>query len=199
MIAIKSYIMKYLPFLSANLLLFVSLTACNEEATPTEFSTIENSNGVFSTETDGTLSNRGIIHNVSVGSPDADLSGPGGDANFSLVANEKSDGTVSGQWQDTFAGGGGGIHVAIDCIKVVDNWAIVGGIITYGTFGGVDVTGQYAITAVVDNGRSKNDPPDQISFSYFPASDFFGTEDCNDLTLNDFTLLDLTKGQVTVK
>jgi hypothetical protein len=167
-------------------------TGCNEDAAPTDSNNSNQSGALL----------KPVIHHVSLGGADACAAfglPPGCDGNFSLVANMKADGSVTGQWQDTFAGGGEGIHVAIDCMKVVDNWAIVGGVITHGTSGGVDVSGQYAITAVVDNGTSSNDPDDQISFSYFPAINFFGTEDCSELTLDDFTLLTLTTGQVKVK
>jgi len=170
-------------------------TGCNEDAAPTD----SNNNNQSSV-----LSKGRVLHHVSVGGADACAAfnlPPGCDGNWSLVANMKDDGSVTGQWQDTFAGGGEGIHVAIDCmnINVDENWAIVGGVITHGTAGGEDVSGQYAITAVRDNGTSANDPDDQISFSYFPAMAFFGTEDCSELTLDDFTLLNLTTGQVKVK
>ena len=78
-------------------------------------------------------------------------------------------------------------------INVDENWAIVGGVITHGTVGGVDVSGLRAITAVVDNGTSANDPADQLSFSIFPAND------CNTYTIADFPLFDLAHGQVKVR
>ncbi len=189
----KLNVMWYLIVTSVFLLLGVFVTGCGDEAAPTD-SSIENPNGV--------LSKGRVIHHVSLGGADiCEALGlpPGCDANFSLTANMKADGSVSGQWQDTFAGGGEGIHVAIDCINVIGNGAIVGGVITHGTANGVDVSGQYAITAVVDNGTSANDPKDQMSFSYFPAINFFGTENCSELTLDDFTLLNLTNGQVKVR
>ena len=152
--------------------------------------------GIAGKDGGGSLYKNPVIHRVSVGGADVceALGDPTGcDANFSLVAIEKEDGRISGQWQDTFSGGGEGIHVAIDCmnINVNENWAIVGGIITHGTS-----SGQRAVTMVVDNGTSANDPPDQISFSFFP---FDG--DCSDLTPDDFEgfLLDLTHGQVKVR
>jgi hypothetical protein len=186
-------IMKHLSVTSVLLLLVISVTGCNQEAAPTEDSFYEPPNGV--------LSKGPVIHHASLGGADIceALGLPTGcDANFSLdfslVANMKADGSVSGQWQDTFVGGGEGIHVAIDCMNIIDgNAAIVGGVITHGTFGGVDVSGQYAVTAVVDNGTSANDPPDQLSFSFFPAND------CNTYTLADFPLIDLTHGQVKVR
>ena len=145
--------------------------------------------------------NRGanpVVHHVSLGGPDIcealGLSN-GCDANFSLAANEKADGSVRGQWQDTFAGGGEGIHVAIDCLNVVGNGAVVGGVITHGTAFGVDVSGQRALTAVVDNGTSANDPPDQLSFSFFP----FPNLSCTNLVPGNFPLFNVADGQVTVR
>lgn len=150
----------------------------------------------------GSLYKGGVIHHVSLGGADAcEAFGlpPGCDGNFSLVANMQADGSVTGQWQDTFAGGGEGIHVAIDCmnINVDENWAIVGGVITHGTAFGVDVSGQYAITVVVDNGTSSNDPPDQISYSFFDPA--FDCQLVQNLTTANFPLFDLTTGQVKVR
>ncbi len=120
--------------------------------------------------------------------------GPGCDGNFSLHALLRADGSVTGQWQDAFAGGGEGIHAVIDCMNIVGNGAVLSGWITNGQIGGVDVTGQSVLTAVVDNGTSANDPADQISFSFsnFPLT-------CNDLIPDDFPLFDMTRGQVTVR
>ena len=177
---------------------FIIFAGCSEVVTPTE------SGGDLSSDnsTDALYKNN-VVKYVSMGGADIceALGLPTGcDANFSLTAIEKADGTVMGQWQDTFSGGFGGIHVAIDCVNVIDNAAIVGGVITKGKVGDTDVSGQYAITVVVDNGTSANDPKDQMSFSFFPAEDFFGNATCNDLTLDDFQgfLIDLTNGQVVV-
>ena len=62
-----------------------------------------------------------VVHHVSVGGPDIceglGLSNGCG-ANFSLAANQKADGSVKGQWQDSFGGVNGSIHVVIDCLQV---------------------------------------------------------------------------------
>ena len=79
-------------------------------------------------------------------------------------------------------------------MNIVGNGAVIGGVITHGTAGGVDVSGQRALTAVVDNGRSAKDSPDQLSFSFFPAN-----LDCNSLAPANFPLFDLAHGQVVVK
>ena len=134
-----------------------------------------------------------IVQHVSVGGCDAFP--PGTDRSFSLVANKNSNGEVSGQWQDGFGGGAGGIHVAVDCLIIDGNSAIVGGVITHGTWYGTDVSGWRAVTKVVDNGTSHNDPADQISYSYFGEN--FGT--CSDYINGNFELLDIFCGQVKVK
>jgi hypothetical protein len=147
------------------------------------------------------LSKGKVTHHVSVGGPDIILP-PGSDANFSLVANMDASGNVSGQWQDTFGKDVNGnsigkIHVDVDCLEILPpgNAAIIGGVIKHGSWFGVDVSGQRAVTKVVDNGKSANDPPDQISYSYFGTA--YGT--CGNYTVANFPLLDLTRGQVTVK
>ena len=188
----KLIVLKYLAVVIAFLLMGMYLSGCSDEAAPTD----SNSNNQS-----GILSKGPVIHHVSLGGADAcEAFGlpPGCDGNFSLVANEIN-GIVTGQWQDTFVGGGEGIHVAIDCmnINVDENWAILGGIITDGTSGGVDVSGQYAITVVKDNGTSSNDPPDQISFSFFDPA--FDCELVEGLTIADFPLFNLTTGQVKVR
>ncbi len=138
-----------------------------------------------------------LVHHVSVGGADIceALGLPTGcDANFSLVANEHADGTVTGQWQDTFAGSGEGIHVAVDCLNVVGTGAVIGGVITHGTLGGNDVSGLRAASAVVDNGTSANDPADQVSFTFVP----FAQAGCTNFVPSDFALFDLAHGQVKV-
>ena len=147
--------------------------------------------------------NARIVHRVSAGGADVceAVSLPTGcDANFSLSARVDANGNARGQWQDTFSGGGLGQHTAIDCVNIQGNVAVIGGVITRGTDSeGNDLTGFRSITAVVDNGTSQQDPPDQISTSIFAPSGF----DCHDYTIEDFELdgivFDLTHGQVTIR
>ena len=131
-----------------------------------------------------------VIHQVSVGSADI-APPPGTDANFSLSAIERDDGTVSGQWQDTVFGRGTaavGLHVEVDCLVVVGNDAWVSGIITRPN----SLAGLPAITRVRDNGTSADDPADQVSFT------FIGIDaTCTDQP--DLPLNDLINGQVTVQ
>jgi hypothetical protein len=139
-----------------------------------------------------------VVHHASLGGADIceAIGAPTGcDANFSLVANEYADGSASGQWQDSFGHGNGGVHVAIDCLNVQGNVAWVSGAVTKFDADPTQV-GQPAITVVVDNGTSANDSPDQLSFSvWFP-----GAPDCNatlPVLLTNF-VFDLTNGQVNV-
>jgi hypothetical protein len=133
---------------------------------------------------------QGVIHKVSVGGPDQDAVDHT-DANFSLTAVQRADGTVTGEWSDQFGQGDGGIHAKVNCLQVEGKTAWISGIITSGTVNGVDVTGFPVITEVVDNGKSANDPPDEISFSFVGVATPCTAEPA--LPLNA-----MTHGQVTV-
>jgi hypothetical protein len=144
--------------------------------------------------TDGTPSfgsGSTVVHRVTAGGSDVDLAGPGGDANYSLVGLLRADGSASGQWTDQFGHGNGGFHAAIDCVHVVGNQAWVSGTVTSGNFQGFDLTGLPVITRLADNGRSANDPPDQVSFSFLGDP-----TPCT--AAPPFDLFDKTRGQVTV-
>ncbi len=97
-----------------------------------------------------------LVHHVSVGGADVCVGiglRPGCDANSSLVANQYADGSVTGQWHDTFVWGGvvDMIHVTVDCVHVVGTEAWVSGV--------VKGVGRPVIMRVADNGASG----DQIS------------------------------------
>ena len=174
--------MRYLMGSSLLVLMVLFVAGCIEDATLTS----------ADMNSDQYLAKNNVIHHVSMGGNDACAAfglAPGCDANFSLVANMKADGSVSGQYQDTFNGGGAGIHVDIDCMNIDGNTAVVGGVITKGT----DIIGLRALTALVDNGTNSHDVQDQISFSFFTVND------CGSLTVADFPLLNLDKGQVKIK
>ena len=134
----------------------------------------------------------GVRHRVSVGGHDLDV--PKGDKNFSLIAIQSADGSVKGRYTDMFGAGTitGGVHVDVDCLKVVDNQAWIGGVITNGSATGEYVTGRRVLTTVVDNGKSANDPPDEISFTHLT------NVSCTDATPRLLPLLLMTDGQVTV-
>jgi hypothetical protein len=143
-----------------------------------------------------------VVHRVSVGTPDAcvafgfDFTHPGCDGNFSLTAIEYADGSVSGQYTDRFANGDG-FHAVVDCLSVAGNQAWVSGLVTHGRFTDpdteevIDLAGLYVWTTAVDNGVSANDPPDQISFSFFDVEPI----PCIEF---DVPILDAPEGQVTV-
>jgi hypothetical protein len=141
-----------------------------------------------------------VIHQASAGTPDicSDVGDkPGCDANFSLVALQRANGSVTGQWVDraSHVNGGGGIHVAVNCLNVIGNRAWVSGIVTQA--GDPSLIGLIATTTVIDNGRSANDAPDQISVTFV---DSFGLGlDCNTGPNFDWPLFSPAEGQVIVK
>jgi hypothetical protein len=146
---------------------------------------------------------RPIIHSVSAGGPDAcEAFGlkPGCDASFSLQAKMYADGSVSGQYVDKFgnAFGGGRIHATIDCLYVEGNDAWVSGVITQDSFSENGFFLGKAVSArLKDNGTTANDPPDQISLSWFVEAFEQPPFKCTDHP--DVDLYDVPKGQVTVK
>ena len=71
-----------------------------------------------------------VVQRVTVGGADATLYGPpGSDANFSLIALERADGTVTGQLHDSWSKNSG-FHAVIDCLSVDGNDAWVSGTVT---------------------------------------------------------------------
>ena len=140
----------------------------------------------------------GVTHRATVGGPDI-CSGtdgtPGCDANFSLVAIQYSDGSVSGQWHDQFVQPFGGVHVTVNCLVVVGNDAWVSGV------GPEHAFGNEWVTRVRDNGTTANDPADQLSFT-LPVGQFVPRlggvrQDCNGT--QDFRVFDAPEGQVIVR
>ncbi|MFC2139249.1 hypothetical protein ACFLR4_01185 [Bacteroidota bacterium] len=178
----------------------IFMTGCNQESSPTS------PDGYTEGASPNSLSKagKGIVHHVSAGTNDADPSVFGvKDASFSLVANEKANGNVTGNWVDVVKSENGNensVHVSINSMKVVDNYAILTGIVKKGIRGGVDVTGRTALTMVRDNGTSANDPADEISFSIVLGEGDTRTSD--DFTLETFTsrewLFPIKNGQVKV-
>ena len=132
----------------------------------------------------------GVLHKVSAGGADVDFAAHT-DANFSLTAVEHGDGSVTGEWTDQFGQGQGGIHAAVNCLLVAGNQAWISGVITSGNAGGVDLTGLPVVTRVADLGRSANDPPDLISFSFVG-----NPTPCT--AAPNLPLFPMTDGQVTI-
>lgn len=136
-----------------------------------------------------------VVHRVHVGGPDVcEVFGltPGCDANYSLSAIEFADGSVVGQFSDRWPNGNG-FHAVIDCLSVDGNDAWVSGVITQGHAGDFDLVGIEVAARVRDNGRSKNDPSDEISFSQLD----FVIPSCHEQL--DYELFDVPEGQVVVK
>ena len=135
----------------------------------------------------------GVMHHVSVGGADANLfpeAKPGFEANFSLVANVMSDGSVKGQYTDQSGHGNGGFHARVECVYIQGNQAWITAVGTSGTYGGIyDAKGLYIYTSVIDNGKEG----DQISLSY--ASNSY--VDCTDKP--ETQMFDVLNGQVTIK
>ena len=139
-----------------------------------------------------------VVHRATAGGPDfCEAFGlpPGCDANFSLTALQMADGSVTGEYHDQFSdpiSGIRGIHVAVDCLNVIGNQAWVSGVITHSRIPGA--VGLDVVSTVVDNGRSANDPADEISFA------IFGTGiDCNAAPAFGFPLFSVPQGQVVVQ
>jgi len=155
----------------------------------------------------GTVASAGgpVVHRVTAGGPDACLAlgynHPGCDANFSLVALQYADGSVSGQYTDRYAKGDG-FHAVIDCLVVEGNQAWVSGVITHGIWhapwGEVfDLAGLPVSTRLKDNGTSANDPPDQFSFSRVGPD---GYVHCSEKPVGPiYELHDAPQGQVKIK
>lgn len=150
-----------------------------------------------------------IVHQVSVGSPDACIGfglQPGCDADLNIKAMLYADGTASGQYNDRFsqAVGGGGFHAVIDCVSVVGNEAWVSGVITSGSFTNletgekVDLAGVPVSSRLKDNGTSANDPVDQISFSVIGEG--FAMP-CSDHATEPglYDLFDIPQGQIVIR
>ncbi len=136
-----------------------------------------------------------VVHRVHVGGPDlCEAFGltPGCDANFSLSAIKFANGEVVGQFSDRWSRNSG-FHAVIDCLSVDGNDAWVSGVVTQGHAGDFDLVGIEVAARVRDNGRSKNDPPDEISFSELGLV----VPSCNEQL--DYVLFDVPQGQVVVK
>jgi hypothetical protein len=159
------------------------VVACNEPTTPAA------SPGAISADAQSASA---VIHRVSVGGSDQDAT-LNTDADFSLVAIQRADGSVSGEWSDQFGQGQGGVQVDVNCLVVAGNQAWIGGIIRSGStgVGGVDLSGLPALTRVADLGTSANDAPDAISFTFIGLA-----VQCT--AQPNLPLLAMTGGQVTV-
>ena len=163
--------------------------ACTDTNTPTSTADTRLAPGGINASVN---SGNGVLHRVSVGGSDQDVT-LNTDANFSLIAIQNGDGSISGEWSDQFGQGQGGVQVDINCLVVARNQAWIGGIIRSGSTGagGVDLSGLAALSSVVDNGTSANDAPDAISFTFIGLA-----VQCT--AQPNLPLFAMTGGQVTV-
>jgi len=144
----------------------------------------------------------GVWHMLHVGGNDACESfglEPGCDANYSASAVQFSDGSVTGQFMDRFAGVNG-MHGNIECLFIYNNRAFVAGTTTSEFRAGVAF---YA--AAEDNGTSSKDPVDRITGTFF-AFNLNAQEICDlvaqDPSEIDFIwdfLVDYPRGQVKIR
>lgn len=138
----------------------------------------------------------GVVHKVSVGSPDVceafDLK-PGCDASWSMTAVQFEDGTVTGKIIDR-SSWGWGVDGTVTCLVVDGNEAWISG--TAWFFGRGKAFEFPFFARVVDNGVSANDEPDEISYLMWRA------DDCEWYYENaryDEPVFPAPQGQVTVK
>ena len=85
--------------------------------------------------------------------------------NFAFSATTSSDGTASGEAQIENRSTGFRGHVAIDCLNVLGNVAVMSGLWTSSTSPNIPV-GSDAFFAVQDNGEGPNAPADEITLSF---------------------------------
>lgn len=89
------------------------------------------------------------------------------------------------------------MHYELNCLRIVGNKAIVGGIITRSTSPRF-VVGRKAIFSVEDNGEGPNETPDRVSFVLHALSDTTpGT--CLTITPGAAATFDVEKGNVQVR
>ena len=123
---------------------------------------------------------------------------PGCDGNFSVIAMEYSDGSVTGQMTDQY-GPADGLHAVIDCLKVgphpnfpgrLEAW--VGGVVTRPA----NQAGHRIIARMRDNGVSANDPPDAFSRGVVDPEEEGASSNCQDEPAIGFGRV--AQGQVTI-
>ena len=134
--------------------------SCDENPAQPE-ATVTTADALFSSQADNP-----IVHRLTVGGADAEFYGPpGSDANFSLIAIQRADGSTRGQWSDQY--GGAGMHAEIDCLYVDGNTAWVSGPVTKHT--NPDLVGRTANAQVRDGGDTGADMVSPVFF-YLPLT-----------------------------
>lgn len=124
---------------------------------------------------------------------DTESAPPNNDANLSLGAIEKCDGTIRGQLQDTWAGVGP-VHGTVSCLVVDGNNAWVSGIVSHSPVPGIAGLGFYI--QLQDNGKNnRGAPPDMASFIFLGDPDVF---EFLCYAMIGVDLYELNNGQLTI-
>ena len=114
------------------------------------------------TQPNGAQNGNPVVRRVTVGGAEGTAYGPpGSDANFSLVALERADGTVTGQIQDAWYKNSG-FHAKLDCMSVDGNDVWLSGTVTKSTY--PPFVGRTVNVQVRDGGDSGED---MISPAFF--------------------------------
>jgi hypothetical protein len=118
----------------------------------------------------------------------------GAKRNFSFSALTLEDGTVTGDAQLLSRAANVKIHLAVNCLVIVDNIAFISGVVTRENAPDVAV-GDIGVFAVQDNGEGGSNTTDQITQVAFnpPSSGI----DCNDGTTLPF--IPIQQGNVQVE
>jgi len=85
--------------------------------------------------------------------------------NFAFSATRSSDGSVAGQAQLENRATGFVGHIQIDCLNVMDNVAVMSGVVTASNSSALPV-GSDEIFAVQDNGEGPDAPADEITLAF---------------------------------
>jgi len=171
-----------------SLMLLIALFAVSCEDSPTQPSASDSQ--LVEAQFDAQSGNP-VVRRVTVGGADGAAYGPpGSDANFSLVALERTDGTVTGQIQDAWYQDSG-FHATLDCMSVDGNDVWLSGTVTKSTY--APFLGRTVNVQVRDGGDAGED---MISpaFFFLPATcvDQFPFE-------NYGNLFPVNNGQVKLK
>lgn len=146
---------------------------------------------------------KGVCASVHLGGADINWSfddetaPPNNDANLSLGAIQKCDGTVMGQFQDVWAGVGP-VHGKVSCVVIDGNNAWVSGILTHSnTNDDFDYAGIGFFIKLQDNGKNRDqDTPDMASFLYGGDPAFY---EFSCYGMYEVDLYPLNNGQLSIK
>jgi len=115
---------------------------------------------------------------------------------FSFTAVTHKDGSVTGEAELINRASGGKFHLAINCLSVSGIDAVVSGVVT-NSDGPTNLLGWTGVFRVTDNGEGANDPPDQISFTFFfpPPT----TVSCQSFVPAQFSTVPIEGGNIQVQ